>query len=212
MAARGGRIWHDRQPGFGEIRSRLRTVKGLKAKILAGKSLDDAPRSRRPCSVRTLENVTAVSQAIKDKPRKSIRQLSEIVHPERDPPGPEHEVEVGPEYDTFHRGSASAAFGGKPTPSQLHEEPQKRQPRRCVLPCRPMTIRSAKTSGAYCRKMFKDHPIQIWNLSRHTWWRPERRRMLPTSSRLTSLSVPVRKPSSRLTVATSSERGVEICG
>ena len=72
-------------------------MKGLKAKIRTGKLLDDAPRSGRPRSVITLENVTAVSQAIKDNPRKFIRQLSEIVHPEHAPPGPEHEVEVGPE-------------------------------------------------------------------------------------------------------------------
>ena len=72
-------------------------MKGLKAKIRAGKLLDDAPRSGRPRSVITLENVTAVSQTIKDNSRKSIRQLSEIVHLEHDPPGPEHEVEVGPE-------------------------------------------------------------------------------------------------------------------
>ena len=46
-------------------------MKGLKAKIRAGKLLDDAPGSGRPRSVVPLENVTAVSQAIKDNPRKS---------------------------------------------------------------------------------------------------------------------------------------------
>ena len=71
VTARGGRIWHDRQSDFGEIWSPLADGEGLKARIRAGKSPDDAPRFGRPRSVRTLENVTAVSQAIKDSPRQS---------------------------------------------------------------------------------------------------------------------------------------------
>ena len=95
MSARGGRIWHNRQSGFGEIWSPLADGEGPKAKIRGGKSLEAAERSGKPRSVKTLENVTAVSQAIKDSPRQSIRQLSGIDHPEHVPPGPEHEVEVG---------------------------------------------------------------------------------------------------------------------
>ena len=44
------------------------SVKGLEARIRAGKYLDDASRSDRSRSARTLENMTAVSQAIKDNP------------------------------------------------------------------------------------------------------------------------------------------------
>ena len=71
MSARGGRIWHDRQSDFGEIWSPLADGEGLKARIRAGKSLGHIPGSGRPRSARTLTNVTAVSQAIKDNPRQS---------------------------------------------------------------------------------------------------------------------------------------------
>ena len=48
----------------------LRT-KGLKVNIRAGNTLDDVPESGGPRSINTLENVTVVSQAIKDNPRQS---------------------------------------------------------------------------------------------------------------------------------------------
>ena len=71
MSARGGRIWHDRQSDFGEIWSPRADGEGLKVRIRAGKSLGHVPGSGRPRSARTLTNVTAVSQAIKDNPRQS---------------------------------------------------------------------------------------------------------------------------------------------
>lgn len=53
-----------------------RTVMRIKAKIRAGETLEDAPRSGRPRSCRAPENVAAVSQAIQDNPRQSIRKLA----------------------------------------------------------------------------------------------------------------------------------------
>ena len=53
-----------------------RTVQRVKAKIRRGDSLEDAPRSGRPRSVRTAENVATVSAAIEENPRQSIRKLA----------------------------------------------------------------------------------------------------------------------------------------
>ena len=212
MSARGGRIWHDRQSDFGEIWSPLADGEGLKARIRAGKSLGHIPGSGRPRSARTLTNVTAVSQAIKDNPRQSsgnCQKLSIRSMTYQDLNMKSRSVQSRPRFTEEVR---LRRLEGEPTPSQLHEEPQNHQPRRCGLPSRPISIRSAKTSGAYCRKRFRDHPLQIWSHSRRASTRPERRWTFPTSPRLASLSVPVWKPSSRLTVATLSERDLQVCG
>jgi len=50
--------------------------KRIKAKIRSVESLEDAPRSGRPRSLRTPENVAAVSEAIEENPRQSIRKLA----------------------------------------------------------------------------------------------------------------------------------------
>ena len=71
MSAHRDRIWHGRQSDFGEIWSPLADGEGLKPRIRAWKSLGHVPGSGRPRSARTLTNVTAVSQAIKDNPRQS---------------------------------------------------------------------------------------------------------------------------------------------
>ena len=56
------------------------TVQRVKAKILAGQTLKDASRSGRPRSIRTSENVAAVSLAIEENPRQSIRSLARKFH------------------------------------------------------------------------------------------------------------------------------------
>ena len=53
-----------------KFRVALRTVKDSKRGYEQG-SLDDAPGSGWPRSVRTFKNVSTVSQAIKDNPRQS---------------------------------------------------------------------------------------------------------------------------------------------
>ena len=55
----------------------LSTVESVKITLQSGGTLEDAPRSGRPQTVRTPRNVKTVARIIQQNPRKSIRGLSE---------------------------------------------------------------------------------------------------------------------------------------
>ena len=99
-----------------------RTVQRVKAKIRRGDSLEDAPRSGRPRSVRTAENVAAVSAAQSKKIRRRQRKdqqtglrraPGQACHPvgQGDLPGGQRRVSTGRSARSQRRRRPSQAHG-----------------------------------------------------------------------------------------------------
>ena len=187
----------------------MRTVKDSKREYEQGKSLGHVPGSGRPRSDRTLTNVTAVSQAIKDNPRQSsgnCQKLSIRSMTYQDLNMKSSLVQSRPRFTeevrlrrlegsqlllNFMKSLRTANLGDVACPVARSQCARLKHLGRIV----------GRGSGIIPSK---------FGVSRRTSWRPERRWTLPTSSRLACLSVPVWKPSSRLTVATLSERDVQV--